>query len=482
MSLAITITDPSATILFANSAFEKLCGYSVEELIGKKQSIHASGETPLTTYKEMWEAVSTGECWQGRLLNKRKNGAKYFSEIIIVPILSENGVVSYFLALHSDVTELFELERRFSSQKSLTESVINTAPFALAVIDTEGRVVLDNLAYKTLMDDLRAEPAERFLGALRHEIGDDLAAACKQNRSFSNIEVEITCATGRKTRWYSCSGNWIKDLDMLAGGATEARTGDALLLVCTDISIQRFEYQRAKYSAVRAMMVEQQMTDRTREIVSAATFQLQGTMNVIGAMMAMTERRRQIDPSLVAALDQVMASGQRAIATLEGALPKDPCEPITNINVNEALREVLVVTMDRMSSFDVAVDWHPCREPVTIQGRPYALRNMFKNLLDNAIEAVEAGSDPLRQIRVITKRASQDTVEISVEDTGPGMTREVRASAFEPFFSAWPHASARSGVGLSIARQIANDHGGNIEIDERFRSGTRFRVTLPIKS
>lgn len=482
MSLAITITDSNATILYANSSFEQLTGYTLEELVGQKQSINSNKMTPLTVYKKMWQTILSGQTWNGRLLNRRKDGETYVVDLTITPIRADTGEVMYFLGIHGDATEIHELERKFSNQKALTESVINSAPVVMALIDTDRHVILDNLAYKTLMGDLDGkEPAELLLAALEHELGPDLEKACSLNKSFSNVEISLNVGGDRPPRWFSCSGNWVKEFDVRPDNYFKRRTKDALLLVCTDISLQRFEYQRAKYNAVRAMMVEQQMVHRIREIVSAAAFQLQVPLNVISAMSAMAQRQQHQDPSMAAALQQVMQSGRRAIETLENSIPHIVDEHQTTINVNELLREVLVVSMERMTSFDVGVDWHPSMEPINIQGRPYALRNLFKNLLDNAIDAIEQSDGPLRKIKVVTNRTGGDTAEIWIEDSGPGMTREVRSRAFEPFFSGWPNAPAKSGVGLSIARQIAVDHGGGIEIDERCRHGCRIRVFLPLQ-
>lgn len=481
LSFAITISDVNATILYANSSFEALSGYALAELVGKNQSVNSNKMTPLTVYKKMWQAILAGQTWNGRLLNRRKNGETYVVELTVTPIRADTGEVAYFLSIHDDATELHELESKFSNQKALLESVIDSAPVAMALIDTDRNVILDNLAYKTLLGDLDGrEPAELLLAALEHELGDDLKKACRQSKTVSNVEISLNIGADRPPRWFSCAANWVKEFDIRPDNYFERRTKDALLLVCTDISLQRSEYQRAKYNAVRAMMVEQQMAHRVREIVSAAAFQLQGPLNVISAMAAMAQRQRQNDSSLIAALQQAMQSGRLAIETLENSIPDIVDEHPTTINVNELLRDVLVVSMERMMSFDVAVDWHPSLEPINMQGRPYALRNMFKNLLDNAVDAIEQTSDRQRKIRVITQRTGAETAEFWIEDSGPGMTREVRSRAFEPFFSGWSKAPAKSGVGLSIARQIAIDHGGGIEIDERCRNGSRLRVFMPV--
>lgn len=480
-SLAITITDPEARILYVNSAFETLTGYGLENLIGQRQSINSHNKTPLTVYKDMWETILAGRTWRGRLLNRRADGEAYVVDLMITPICGYDGEIRYFLGVHSDATEHHKLERKLSNQKNLTETVINLAPVAMALVDTDGGVILDNLAYKTLMGDLKgAEPAELFLDALKSEIGDDLKKACRKNKTFANIEVSLDLRGGGGQRWFSCSGEWVKEFDVAPDSYFQRRTKDALLLCCTDITQQRREYQRAKYSAVRAMMVEQQMSQRIREIVSAATFQMQGPLNVIKAMGDMLRRQQRADPSIETALAQVLESGGQAIKMLENVTPQGADEPMTNVHVNEILRDVLVLSMEQMTAADVAVDWHPSREPLHVMGRANALRNMFKNILDNASDAIEHSSDPWRKVRVVTRRSPDGQAEICIEDSGPGMPREIRSRAFEPFFSGWTKLRGKAGIGLAIARQVATDHGGAIEIDDRYRRGCRVRILLPL--
>ena len=102
MSLAVTITDANATILYANSRFEQLSGYTLEELIGQKQSINSNKMTPLTIYKKMWQTILAGQTWNGRLLNRRKDGETYVVDLTITPIRADTGEVTYFLGIHDD--------------------------------------------------------------------------------------------------------------------------------------------------------------------------------------------------------------------------------------------------------------------------------------------------------------------------------------------------------------------------------------------
>jgi signal transduction histidine kinase len=101
------------------------------------------------------------------------------------------------------------------------------------------------------------------------------------------------------------------------------------------------------------------------------------------------------------------------------------------------------------------------------------LRQAVLNLIKNGLEAVSQGG-----VLTVTTRRVDDTVEIAVTDTGPGISAEVGERLFEQFFTTKPQGT---GLGLSITRQIAEEHGGQVRWSSRPGEGTTFMISLPIK-
>lgn len=101
------------------------------------------------------------------------------------------------------------------------------------------------------------------------------------------------------------------------------------------------------------------------------------------------------------------------------------------------------------------------------------LRLAVLNLVKNGMEALSRGGE----LTLATRREG-DHVEISVSDTGAGIAADVAHRLFEPFFTTKPQGS---GLGLSIARQITEEHGGEMRWENRPAGGARFTLRLPIK-
>jgi two-component system, NtrC family, nitrogen regulation sensor histidine kinase NtrY len=107
-----------------------------------------------------------------------------------------------------------------------------------------------------------------------------------------------------------------------------------------------------------------------------------------------------------------------------------------------------------------------------------AIKRAIANLVDNAAEAVQ--SSIVKEIEISTTLvASRDAVEISVADSGQGVTREVKERLFLPYFST---KSRGTGLGLAIVSRIVEDHHGYIRVEENKPVGARFVIELPVAS
>lgn len=482
-SVAISISDTSAKILYVNQAFEKLTGYKPEEITGKNQSILSYKVTPMEVYKDLWGRLLAQKSWNGVLINKRKDGQRYLADLTVAPVVGVDGQTSYYLALHRDVTEVHELERQVRNQKVLIESVVDAAPVVIALLDQHGKVLLDNHDYKKLLADLSGEePASLFLESLADVLVYDKKLPCQQRKGFINREISFKNRNGIDTRWFSCSGVWVNEKNLTAEDYFTDTEECCLLLVANDITQQKRQQSQIKTNALRALMAEQQLVHGMRETLSGAIFQLQAPLNIASAVVGMMERRQgsgnDTHPFQTALLD-VIRSGEQVLKSLQQSLPAESREAIVPVNINEVIKDVIDLSVPRLLAKSVLVDWDPQAELPNINGRCYALRTLFKQLLDNAMDAIGAPGCTRREIAIQTRHVDQH-IEVVITDSGPGVATNKRHQVFEPFFSGWEHIKGRPGMGLTIAMQMAQQHQGSIDIDPYYHGGCSMRVRLPI--
>jgi diguanylate cyclase (GGDEF)-like protein/PAS domain S-box-containing protein len=186
---SIVITDLDANIQYANAAFTKTTGYTLDEVKGKNPRILQSGKTAKSTYGEMWARVTAGKSWKGELLNRRKDGREYHESIMVSPVRQTDGRVTHYLAIKEDLTKLKEAEKNIQHlsnfdvltglpNRTLLNERVNFAinlsqhtdtSFALLFLDLDHfKYINDNLGHR-VGDTLLVELSMRLKSAIRQD-------------------------------------------------------------------------------------------------------------------------------------------------------------------------------------------------------------------------------------------------------------------------------------------------------------------------
>lgn len=114
----IVITDPQGIIQYVNPAFEAMTGYTKAEVARQHIRIVKSGKHDAAFYERLWSTLKSGQTWQGRFTNKRKDGSLFEEDGSIAPVLDMKGNITHYVAVKRDVTHEVELERQIrQSQK-----------------------------------------------------------------------------------------------------------------------------------------------------------------------------------------------------------------------------------------------------------------------------------------------------------------------------------------------------------------------------
>ena len=101
----IFMTDPGGTITFVNPAFEKIYGYSKEEVLGKTPRILKSGQQDRAYYERFWQRLLAGESVRGEFVNRTREGQRVSMEAFVNPVLDAKGRLTGFIAVQHDVSE-----------------------------------------------------------------------------------------------------------------------------------------------------------------------------------------------------------------------------------------------------------------------------------------------------------------------------------------------------------------------------------------
>lgn len=197
---------------------------------------------------------------------------------------------------------------------------------------------------------------------------------------------------------------------------------------------------------------------------------------------------RQLDPDEIhRSLEQLAKSSESATRLVNQLLALARAENLPHtglgfeeIDLNELARGTVQDWVQVSFANRLDLGFEAADAPVTIAGNAMMLRELLSNLIDNALRYTPAGGSVTVRVRHDAERAILD-----VEDTGPGIAPAERARVFERFYRILGSGAAGSGLGLAIVREIAQQHGAEVDLFSNPRSfarqlpGCLFRLTFP---
>jgi PAS domain S-box-containing protein len=177
------------------------------------------------------------------------------------------------------------------------------------------------------------------------------------------------------------------------------------------------------------------------------------------------------------AASRIVSDGKRAgevIARIR-ALTKRESTPRDRLDLNEITREVLALVADEANREHVSIHATSADDLHPVVGDRVQLQQVVLNLVMNSIEAMSAVTGRPRELFVSTANVGSGQVQVTVEDSGPGLDTDTMEKLFEPFFTTKPTGM---GMGLSISRSIVESHGGRLWATGKEGPGAAFHFTL----
>lgn len=144
---------------------------------------------------------------------------------------------------------------------------------------------------------------------------------------------------------------------------------------------------------------------------------------------------------------------------------------------NFALKRVLKLLSYRIKKQGVSILRHIDEDTPAIWMKTKQIQEVFLNLINNALDALQESK---KKEITIDVHQEDESVQISIADSGCGIARENLQSIFDPFFTT-KAVGKGTGLGLSLCRSIINSHGGGITCESELGEGTKFKILFPIE-
>ncbi len=155
----------------------------------------------------------------------------------------------------------------------------------------------------------------------------------------------------------------------------------------------------------------------------------------------------------------------------------------STVDLHESLERSIDLVTDKIREKNATLEKHYMSRSIVGQWDSYQLRQVFVNVIANAVDASQENEAVLISTEMLAPEADGDGqppkhyARITIADHGRGMDKATRDRVFEPFFSTKKRGT---GLGLAIVKQIVEQHGGRISVDSEPGEGSKFRIDLPV--
>ena len=350
-----------------------------------------------------------------------------------------------------------ELERR----RQLMETVLENIPTGVISLDASGAILRMNSSVSRMFG-VSGTDTPTLEGLLGADSGRILQQLMRRSLRMGVVSREIEAVVGGRVLHLAVTVSSL--------GPRRANTG--YVLVLDDLS----ELLRAQKSAAW-----QEVARRIAHEIKNPLTPIQLSAQRLSRFL---ERRAapqsSSDSELVGLVQECSRLIEREVSTLAALVNefsqfvRFPAAKLATTRANVIVREAIEVFSGRLDG--IALKTALGENLPAVRADAGLLRSVVINLIDNAAEALENAA--FREIVVSTSApADLETVEISVSDTGHGISPEDKDKLFLPHFST---KGRGTGLGLAIAARIVAEHGGSIHVEDNFPAGSRFVIELPV--
>lgn len=464
-SLDVIVTVATDDLILEwNEEAERQFGWTAAEAIGEKAADLIVPPARVEEYRAALERVAKagGGARRFETVAINRTGEEFPVEATVAAVeWGETVVITIFLRDISD-------RMRAAQEAQLIQAVVNAAPFAIIGLDDQGQILSWNPAAEEMYgwnaDDVRSTTVSMLFPAE----SDGFAPLLDRIRLGAEVHAE-------EDLHQRADGKTITVVWSLAPLPSVGTSRRAAL-----ISVDRSEQQH----------LERRLSDAE---YLASLGRLAGTVahefnNVLMGIQSFAEiigRRTGQDEGLTRAVGQIRLSVQRGRRITEDVLrfTRAAATPaLASINVDEWLTGIASELQD-LATPHVTVRVETGAPGLHVIGDHGQLYQVITNLAINANDAMPKGGEiriAARSCPVPPGWAGREAcAEITVSDTGSGMSPETAAHAFEPLFTTKKRGG--TGLGLAVVQKIVRAHGGEISFETKEGEGTTFRIRLPAR-
>ena len=450
----IAEADEQGHFVTANPAMARALDTTPEDLVGRQ----ASELMPEKVYRRRMARARDAIENDTIVEDEDEEGGRYYHNIYIPLGMPDGG--RHIQLIARDITQRKKTEQALRESEAKFRSIFTHAPIGIALVDLEGRPVLNNPAFRNMLGYGEEELASLSFPEFTHP--DDVD---KDMELYEEVQEGTREGYTMEKRYIAKDGSvvWAN----LTVSIIRDESGRPLWGVgmAEDIT----ERKRAEEEHRR----QEQLTALGR-IAAMVSHELNTPLaNISLAAECLASRHGLRDSDELDTIHREVDNASAIVKQVLGFSRMDDVD-LQRIDLAAVVEEAMASVRDTTSDtpdIDIDVASH------IMMADEHHLYRAFVNIIKNAVLA----RDPDKEAHhvAITSATTDDEIAVSIADTGVGMDAEVQARADSPFYTTRPPGEG-TGLGLYIARWVIERHGGTLTIESEPGEGTTVTVRLPL--
>lgn len=514
---AIMTTDLAGRVSTWSHGAERILGFAADEIIGHSLDPIFTPQDRIAgrPAAEMREARESGHAPDERWM-QRRSGERFWATGGMRPLHDAEGRLQGYLKILRDATERRRTEEALAESEAKFHAITDAMPQIVWSADAEGRHDYYNRRWYAFIGiapaDCTGEEWKRLMHpddqetAIRqwqHALatGKDFGTEFRLRRGtdeawrwFIARALPIRDAAGRITRWFgSCTDvqELVEARDVQARGRDELERLVAARTTELEHALDRLRTEMAERERAEGVLRQSQKMEAVGQLTGGIAHDFNNLLAVIGGSVEMVRTRiaqgraDDVASHLATALDGV-ARGAALTHRLLAFARRQALDP-KPVDVNGLVTSMLeLIGRTLGSQITLTTVLHPELWMTLCDANQ--LENVLLNLCINARDAMADGgrltittsNERIGELAAAQQHEARagEYVLLAVGDTGTGMTPEVVAHAFDPFYTTKPLGQG-TGLGLSMAYGFARQSDGHIHIESEPGQGTTVRIYLP---
>jgi len=468
--------DPEFCVVFANEAYSKMTGYTLEETIGKKPRSMEGADTNQDALIALADALEHRRPLRTEILLYGKDDTAFWCDFRLSPIADSQGHATHWLMVMSDITQMKHSNDALLAVSGSHRAMVELLGTNDGVWDWNMSTDFVNyypgcrkvLGYGPDDDDEFPNNIEAFNGFL-HPDDLDRVMASQRASLQSRTPFEDQYRLRHKDGHYI----WIHG----RAAAIYGSDGVPMRMVGSIYDISKLKTVEHQLKLERLML--QRSNSDLEQFAYVASHDLQEPLRAVGGFMQVLDRdyADQLDEKAAGYVRKAVQGAARMQQLINDLLHFSritrEVQETKPVDLDNAVQQACVTLDETLKERKAQVNF---RDLPTIDGELTQLTQLFQNLIDNGTKYCESESPSVD----IAYTDVGDHYHVSVTDNGIGIEPEYRDQIFS-IFKRLHHREEYSGtgIGLAICHRVVQRHGGSISVEGADGGGSRFVLKFP---